>query len=539
MTAVFDRARALLDNGRSAMVLGRSGLIEYRRPDRIIKAVSDIRSLGPIAGPLRIATRRCPDRLAVVDETRSMTFAQLDQRSDALAMGLLERGYGPSTTVGTLCRDHCGLIEAMMGAGKIGARLVLLNTGLSARELGEVTGREGVTVVIHDTEFAGALAHLPDSVLPIAADAESGTGTSGTALADLIDRHAGAGRPPRPARPGALIALTGGTTGTPKGAERTVRSPLAAVQFLDRIPLPFEGTTFLAAPLFHGTALSQFLLSLTLGTKTIMRRRFDPEQTMQAIDAHGCTTLVLVPTMLRRILGLGADILDKYDTSTLSVIFCAGSTLPIETGNRAIAQFGPVLYNLYGASEVGVAAVATPWDWIAAPGTVGKPPRSTRVRLYDDHDQPVTRPHIRGTVYVGSALSFEGYSGGGGKKVIDGLLSSGDVGHWDANGRLFVDGRDDDMIVSGGENVFPGEVEELLYAHPDIDEAAIVAVPDDDFGQRLAAFVVARPDTTLDADTVRQYVKDNLARFKVPRDVTFIDKLPRTPSGKLLRRELT
>ncbi len=217
----------------------------------------------------------------------------------------------------------------------------------------------------------------------------------------------------------------------------------------------------------------------------------------------------------------------------------AGSALPASLGDEAIAAFGPVIYNFYGSTEVGVAAISTPADWIAAPGTVGKPLTSCKVRLYSDDGVLVTEPGVKGTIYVGSMLSFSGYSGGGGKKGIDGLLSSGDVGHWDEGGRLFIDGRDDDMIVSGGENVFPGEIEELLYAHPDINEAAVVAVPDDEFGQRLAAYLVRNPGATIDSDGVRLYVKENLARFKVPRDVHFIEELPRTATGKLLRRALT
>ncbi|WP_280444263.1 AMP-binding enzyme, partial [Nocardia brasiliensis] len=248
--------------------------------------------------------------------------------------------------------------------------------------------------------------------------------------------------------------------------------------------------------------------------------------------------LVLVPTMLRRILDLGPEVLARYDTSSLRIVFSAGSALPAALGDAAAAAFGDVLYNFYGSTEVGVAAIATPEDWRAASGTVGRPPTACTVQLYDEDGRVITEPGRRGTIYVRSMLSFSGYSGGGNKDIVDGLLSSGDVGHWDSGGRLFIDGRDDDMIVSGGENVFPGEVEELLYAHPAIAEAAIVAVPDDEFGQRLAAFVVRHPGQELDADAVRAYVKANLARFKVPRDVTFVDELPRTSTGKLLRRDL-
>jgi len=201
--------------------------------------------------------------------------------------------------------------------------------------------------------------------------------------------------------------------------------------------------------------------------------------------------------------------------------------------------FGPVIYNLYGSTEVAVATVATPEDWALAPGTVGRVPVGCRVTLYDDAGKKITASDTVGRVFVGSGLKFGGYTGGGGKEEIDGLLSSGDVGHFDENGLLFIDGRDDDMIVSGGENVFPAEVEHLLIEHPDVADAAVIGVVDEDFGQRLKAFVVLQPGAQLTDEGIRTHVKANLARHKVPRDVEFIDVLPRNATGKLLRKQLS
>jgi fatty-acyl-CoA synthase len=200
--------------------------------------------------------------------------------------------------------------------------------------------------------------------------------------------------------------------------------------------------------------------------------------------------------------------------------------------------FGDVLYNLYGSTEVSVATVATPEDWRAAPGTVGKVPCGCRVALYDDNGNKITAPDVVGRVFVGSDLAFGGYTDGRNKEMIDGLLSSGDVGHFDAEGRLFIDGRDDEMIVSGGENVFPVEVENLIAEHEGVVEAAVVGIEDQEFGQRLKAYVVPRDGSSLDADTLKAYVKANLARYKVPREVVFLDELPRNATGKLLRNKL-
>ena len=271
----------------------------------------------------------------------------------------------------------------------------------------------------------------------------------------------------------------------------------------------------------------------------VLRRRFDPVATLRAIEDNRCTALVVVPTMLQRLLDVGAEELDAHDTSSLRIVFTAGSALSPELGNRATAVFGDVVHNLYGSTEVAVASVATPADWRAAPGTVGKPPVGCRVELYDEDGCRVTEPGVTGRVFVASGLSFAGYTDGRTKETIDGLLSSGDIGHLDEAGRLFIDGRDDDMIVSGGENVFPAEIENLLVEHDGVVEAAVVGVPDPDFGQRLRAFVVTRPGATPEPDELKSYVKANLARYKVPREIVFLDELPRNATGKILRGVLT
>src|SRR5207248_1130327 len=252
--------------------------------------------------------------------------------------------------------------------------------------------------------------------------------------------------------------------------------------------------------------------SSALGCKVVMRRRFDPEAALAGVAEHRCTALVLVPTMLQRIVDLGPEVLGRYDTSSLRIIFVAGSALSPDLGNRATKAFGDVIHNLYGSTECAVATVATPEDWRKAPGTVGRPPVGCRVALYDEHGKPITKPGVTGRVFVGSGLSFSGYTDGGHKEIIDGLLATGDVGHFDAGGLLFIDGRDDEMIVSGGENVFPIEVENLLVERADVLEAAVIGVQDAEFGQRLKAFVVLAEGSDLDENSVREYVKANLAR---------------------------
>jgi len=269
----------------------------------------------------------------------------------------------------------------------------------------------------------------------------------------------------------------------------------------------------------------------------VVQPQFDAGATLDALDAHRARVLVVVPVMLRRILALGPERLVAFDPSALAVIASSGSALGADLAGDVLRRFGPVLYNVYGSTEVALATIATPGDLGRAPATAGRVAFGSRVEIVDDAGEPVA-PGTTGRVFVGSAMHFEGYTSGGDKERLRGLVASGDVGHFDAQGLLFVDGREDDMIVSGGENVFPAEVEDVLARHPAVAEVAVVGVADDEFGQALAAFVVRRPGADLSADDVKDHVRRSLARFKVPRRVAFVDELPRTPTGKVLKRLL-
>ncbi|MET0134097.1 MAG: acyl-CoA synthetase [Kibdelosporangium sp.] len=523
---------------QSIKILARAGLVPIPRLDEGVRALRHIRRIGPIAGAVRMAARRDGGRDGLVDERGPLTFLQLERRSNALARAFAERGIGEDSVIGVLCRDHRGLVDAMLAAGKLGARLVLMNTGFAKPQFADVVEREQVSALVHDEEFTELLSVVDDALPRYLAWVEDESAGGDVRTLDELIAGTDDRPPPAPRAAGGLVLLTSGTTGTPKGAPRQVKSGLSAAQFLDRIPLRANECTVLAAPIFHGTGLTQFILSFALGCKVVLRRRFDPEATVKMVHDNKATELVLVPTMLQRILDLDEEVLSRYDTSSLRIVFSAGSALSPELGNRATEAFGEVVYNLYGSTEVAVATVATPADWRAAPGTVGKAPCGCRVVLYDERGTRITQPDVVGRVFVGSDLAFGGYTDGRTKEMIDGLLASGDVGHFDADGRLFIDGRDDEMIVSGGENVYPIEVENLLAEHPGVTEAAVVGVPDPDFGQRLRAFVVRRAGAELDEGTLKEHVKANLARYKVPRDIRFLDVLPRNATGKLLRAQL-
>ncbi|EOD65138.1 acyl-CoA synthetase [Amycolatopsis vancoresmycina] len=537
-TTVADK---VTETVRSVDVMRRAGLVPFPRLDEGVRSLVALRKFGPFAGANHISARRDPAAVGIVDELGPLTYKQLDDQSNALARAWSERGIRPGQVVAALCRDHRGLVITMAASGKLGVRLLLMNTGFAKPQLADVAKREGVTALVYDQEFTGLLDAIPDGVDRYLAWVDPGADLADRTVPVLDEIIASTDdRPwPAPAKPGGFVLLTSGTTGTPKGAPRPHTSALASAQFLDRIPLRSNEATYMGAPLFHGTGLSQFILSFALGSKVVMRRKFHPEEALRGVAEHRCTALVLVPTMLQRIVDLPKDVREKYDTSALRIIFVAGSALSPDLGNRANEAFGPVVHNLYGSTEVAVATVATPEDWAKAPGTVGRAPVGCKVALYDANGRKITEPNVTGRVFVGSGLSFGGYTDGRHKEIIDGLLSSGDVGHFDEAGLLFIDGRDDEMIVSGGENVFPIEVENLLVEREDVIEAAVIGVEDPEFGQRLKAFVVRAEGADLDADEIRDYVKANLARYKVPRDVEFLDELPRNATGKVLRTKLS
>ena len=524
---------------RALMTIINSGMIGPERADRLYSIYRALERYGPMGGAVSVAAIRHGDRPALIDEIGAVSFAELDRRSNALANAFRARGVGPRTGVGILCRNHRGMFDASFGVLKAGGRALYLNTDFAAPQAKEVCAREGVEMLVYDEEFAEVVGSVdaPRGRFLAWSDDRNGGRGDGPTLESLI---AGGNpeAPPPPASQGNVIILTSGTTGTPKGANRSQPRSLAPVAaILSRIPFRSRETTFMAPPAYHAWGLGVSVLTLGLGSTLVLRRRFDPEATLIALAEHRCTALTVVPVLLNRLVSLGPERIAEVDLSALRIIASSGSQLEAALAARAMDLFGDVVYNLYGSTEVAWATIATPEDLRAAPGCAGKPPLGTTVRIYDDTGRPVPAGHT-GRIFVGSGMEFGGYTGGGTKDMLDGLMSTGDVGHFDPDGRLFVDGRDDEMIVSGGENVFPREIEELLASHDGVVEAAAIGVPDDTFGQRLRVFVVVRAGHDLDEDAVRSYVKANLARYKVPRDVVFLEELPRNPSGKVLKRQL-
>jgi fatty-acyl-CoA synthase len=486
-----------------------------------------------------VAAARHPDRTAVIDdggEGGTITYRELDDRVNSLANAWIRDGLKPGDSIAVLVRNHRGFLETVFAAAKCGARILLMNTGFSGPQIREVLDREGADMLVYDEEYEQTFADLTPRLGRWRAWVDTRADGPDT-LAALI-ASAPTTAPPRPRRNARLVILTSGTTGAPTGADRAVPWSLAPVGGpLSRVPFHARGVTQLCAPLFHALGLTQLLLAVGLGATIVLQRRFDAAAVLESLERHSVDTMVVVPVMLQRMVALHGDPAAAHDFSKLRIIYVSGSQLGAELYRRATEMFGGVLYNLYGSTEIAFATIATPSDLAVAPTSVGKVVRGAVVKILDDSGRELA-PGETGRVFVGSAIQFEGYTGGGDKERLGELMSSGDVGHFDEDGRLFIDGRDDEMIISGGENVYPAEVEELLGGHPAVLEAAAIGVDDERFGQRLRVFVVLRSGAALTADEVRDYVRANLAGYKVPRDVEFQDALPRNPTGKVLKREL-
>jgi acyl-CoA synthetase (AMP-forming)/AMP-acid ligase II len=515
----------------SVAVLARRGMLRPVRPDRLMRAGLAFARWGttPATACVVNAITR-PDQAAVIDSEGPVTWRDLDRRTNAIARAFAELGLESGERIGILCRNGVPLVEALFASAKLGAHALLLNTSFSGAELRGVVERERPRVLLHDEEFGPLVRDASPRSIEVVA--------SGAPLAKLRDEQLEAALDPPPEE-GRVVILTSGTTGAPKGARIARASGLEPLAwFLSVVPINAGSTCLVPAPLFHAHGLGQFTIASALGCTVVLPRAFDAEETLALIERHGAEVMAVVPTMLNRIMELDPATRRRYGTSSLRVVVCSGSALDARLARSFMDEFGPVIYNLYGSTEVAWATIATPEDLLEAPGTVGRPPPHTRLEILDESGRPLP-PGSTGHIYVGHELLFEGYTDAAkDRRRVNGMLTPGDLGHVDEQGRLFVDSREDDMIVSGGENVYPGQVEEVLREHPDVSDAVVMGVEDERFGQRLVAFVVPRPGRALSEEDVLSFSRENLARFKVPREVHLRDDLPRNALGKVLRREL-
>ncbi|MGQ0847324.1 MAG: AMP-binding protein [Sporichthyaceae bacterium] len=513
-----------------------SGVVNPLRPDLTVRQLLALARDGAgLPAAVTIAAKLNPHGPAVLDESGTLSWSDLDGRSRRLAVGLADLGIGAGDRVGVLCRNHSGMVEALVATGRVGADTVLLNTGAGPAALERIATTQRLRLLLADADLPLPPTLPSDLQVRIAWH-------DGPAARDTLDQLIAGARPARrlrrPARPGRLILLTSGTTGTPKGAARPdvnlVGGMLAVIGLLGRIPLRAGAVTAIPAPLFHAWGLGGLTLAFALRCPVVLRRHFDATELSGLLTTERVEQLFVVPVMLNRMLALP----DPTPAAQLRVIVSSGSALAPRTVAETQQRFGDVLHNLYGSTEVSWVSVAGPADLRHAPGTAGTPPLGTRLRILDPDGEELAAGEV-GRIFVGNSMLFSGYlDGAGDPTTVAGLVAVGDLGHLDGTGRLHVDGREDDLVVSGGENVFCREVADVVADLSGVADVAVVGVPDAEFGQRLAAFLVLEPGCALTADHVRRAVRERLARHAVPREVVFLDELPRNAAGKVLSREL-
>jgi fatty-acyl-CoA synthase len=511
-------------------------------PQNLAAMVSDIRKWGEIGMLPALHARRTPDKVAIIDDDGELTWKELDDAANAVAHGLLDKGVKGGDGVAILARNSRWFSIAEFGCARVGARIILLNSSFSGPQIKEVSEREDAKLIIYDDEYCEDVSKADPPLGKLRAlgtnpDSDKKSGSKDETLAELIERSSG--KPaPKANKHSSIIILTSGTTGTPKGANRSTPPTLAPIGgILSHVPFKAGEVTALPAPMFHALGFLHATIGAFLGSTLVLHRKFKPDVVLKDIAKYKTTAIVVVPVMLSRMLDALEKMDEKPDLSCLRIVFVSGSALNADVAERGLKELGDVIYNMYGSTEIAFATIAEPKHLKHNPSTAGPVVKGVKVKIYDENGKELPQGEV-GRIFVGNAFPFEGYTGGGKKQIIDGLLSSGDVGYFDEHNLLYISGRDDEMIVSGGENVFPAEVEDCLSGHPDVVEATAIGVEDKEWGHRLRAFVVKKDGSDVDEDTLKKHVKDQLAKYKVPREVVFLDELPRNPTGKILKREL-
>ena len=461
-----------------------------------------------------------------------------------MANGLLAMGVRAGDGVAMLARNHRWFVIANFGAARVGARIILLNSEFSGPQIKEVSEREGAKVIIYDDEYTKAVSKAEPKLGKLRAlgtnpDADEPSGSTDETLEELIARSSKEPAP-KAGKHASIIILTSGTTGTPKGANRSTPPTLAPVGgILSHVPFKAGEVTSLPSPMFHALGYLHGTLGMFLGSTLLLRRKFKPPLVLEDIEKHKATAMVVVPVMLSRILDAVEKMDNKPDLSSLQVVFVSGSAIGCRAGQpRAQGPRPGHLQHVRLDRDRVRHDRRSPSTSSATPRRSARWSRASRSRSSTKTARSCRRARSAGSSSA-TRFPFEGYTGGGNKQIIDGLLSSGDVGYFDEHGLLYISGRDDEMIVSGGENVFPAEVEDCISGasrggggHRDRRRGQGVGPP----AARL------RGQEGQDAEPGRghrqAHVRDQLARYKVPREVVFLDELPRNPTGKILKREL-
>lgn len=470
---------------------------------------------------LRLAARKYKNQIAVVDEREAVSYADLYRQSKNLA-GALQNDFRlqAGNKAAFLCRSHANFIRALCASARIGARLFLLNPEMTAEQFTALAAKHKFDFLFYD----GEVAHLVNDDWT---NKSLVTGNAEKPSVETLSKTEKQSRKKiRRTLAGEIIVLTGGTTGTPKTARRkpsvfNFLNPFFAL--LTQLHLDRYQSVYIATPAYHGFGIAAIIIGMILGEKMFLMPRFDAAKACALIEKNQIEAITVVPLMLQRMLIHDADAL-----RSIECVISGGAALNPALVAETQARLGDKLFNLYGTSEAGFSVIATPADLRRAPDTIGRKIGGVNLAILDGDDKPVPFGTV-GKICIKSLWSV---------KTDKNFVETGDLGLQDENGYLFLRGRTDEMVVSGGEKVYPIELENILVKHPGVRQVAVVGIPDREFGQRLKAFVVPAPDANLAETTIKDWLVPRVARFQMPAVVEFLEELPTTAIGKINKKAL-
>jgi long-chain acyl-CoA synthetase len=478
-----------------------------------------------------------PEQIALRCDDASLTYAQFDDRARRVAHALHAAGVRRGDRVAIMVPNSPEFFEAAHGTGRLGGITVPVNVHFKADEAGWVVADSGAAAVVVAEELLPALRGVPDVPrLVVGVDYEDALEAAPDGEVEPLD-VVGDGWP-------TVMAYTSGTTGRPKGVaigEDDFRRRAAGVAAgAERWGLGPEDVHLAVGPLYHSGPAYWGHMHLALGATVVVMRKWDAEAALALIERERVTSTHMVPANFQRILALPPGTRDRYDLSSLKLVLHAAAPCPVPL-KRAFMDFVGTekVWEYYGASEGG-GTVISPQEWLAHPGSVGKPFPGNEFVILDDDGRPLPTGEV-GTVWVKPAGSSFEYHNDAEKTAAshrDGFFSVGDAGYLDADGYLFLADRKSDMVITGGVNVYPREIEECLLGHDEIVDCAVLGLPDDEWGEVLYAIVQPVPGSTLDADGVVAHVREHMADYKRPRVVELVEELPRDPNGKVRKPKL-
>ena len=552
--------QALRNQAARARLLARAirstKLVRPVRPAGLVAFAKEAIAMpfGPhLAVMFHAATR--PDQEALVEYSAAgvtrMTWRELDTAINRLANALLARGAGGGSRVALMLPNGREYLVAQQALARLGATAVQIGYRLKAGEIAHILSNATPQASLVHADHLEVMTHAraqvgqggPMIVVGAPATAHAPTEPEVTAW-DRALGDSSAQPPPRPRRGdgGGVIVYTSGTTGKSKGAHRSWRTmgldPVA--DLLVQVGVRADDRHLVVCPLYHSAAPAFVAMMFALGGTVVLMNHFDPAGALELIQRERVTCTLMVPTMIVRITNLPEAALASVDTSSLRWVMSVAAPLPTEAARRFMARFGPILWNFYGATETGLVTLAGPGDHLTRPGTIGRALRGNEIRLYDDSGHEVAVGAV-GELYARNSMLISGYHRNAEatrSSLRDGLFSVGDLARRDPDGYYYLESRKHDMVISGGVNIYPREIEDVLLTHPAILDAAVVGVPDPEWGETLHAFIVRRDGHAVSEPEVIAYCKGALADFKRPRKVTFLHELPRNLTGKVLKREL-